>query len=140
MGKSTAFSGDWLNLIFKAVAIDGLAAPDGTEELYVSLHTGDVGDDGNQGTSEATYTGYARQAVSRDASGWTVAGNGVTNAADIVFGKCTGGSSTITHWAVGTDATGAGKVLYAGAFDDSLAVSQNIRPRIPAGELNISEE
>lgn len=40
--------------------------------LYISLHTADPSA-GNQTTSETAYTGYARVAVARTSSGWTVA-------------------------------------------------------------------
>lgn len=40
--------------------------------FYISLHTASPAG-GNQQTSEATYTGYARVAVARSAGGWTVA-------------------------------------------------------------------
>lgn len=42
---------------------------------YVSLHTGDPGEAGDQTTNEATYAGYARVAVARDSGGWTVTGS-----------------------------------------------------------------
>jgi hypothetical protein len=40
--------------------------------LYISLHTADPGEAGNQSTSEATATGYARQPVARSSAGFTV--------------------------------------------------------------------
>jgi hypothetical protein len=40
--------------------------------LYVSLHTADPGAAGNQTTNECAYTSYARVAVERSATGWTV--------------------------------------------------------------------
>ena len=63
----------------------------------------------------------------------------VENAAEVAFPQCTGGSNTITHFAVGTKATGTGKVLYKGALTASLAVSNGITPSFAAGALTISE-
>ena len=61
--------------------------------LYVSLHTADPGEAGEQTTSETAYTNYARVAVARSAAGWTVAGNNASNAAAVAFPACgaTGG-------------------------------------------------
>lgn len=143
MSKGNTFENDFLKLIFLAAAIANIAddaAASPLTNLYVSLHTGDVGEAGDQTTSEATYTGYARVAVARTSGGWTVTANAVENAATITFGACTAGSNTITHFAVGTASSGAGKVLYKGALTASLAVSAGITPSFAAGALDISED
>lgn len=139
MSFGNTFENDLLELIFKATAIANVAdnaASSPLANLYVSLHTGDVGEAGDQTTSEATYTSYARVAVARSGSGWTVTANAVTNAAEIAFPAATGGSNTISHFAVGTASSGAGKVLLKGALSASLAVSSGITPRFAAGELD----
>lgn len=51
----------------------GLRGSSTAGNLYISLHTSDPGATGDQTTNEATYTSYARVAVVRSASGWTVA-------------------------------------------------------------------
>lgn len=108
------FNNDAITLIGDAAGVLGSAA-DGS--LYVGLHTADPGEGGDQTTSEATYTGYARIAVARTTGGWTVTANAVANAAAITFGKRTDvGSETITHFLVGTDSSGAGKLLYKGSL------------------------
>lgn len=143
MSKGNTFENDLLKLIFNATAIANIAdnaASSPLTSLYVSLHTGDVGEAGDQTTSEATYTSYARVAVARTSGGWTVSTNTITNAAEIAFPACTGGSNTITHFAVGTAASGAGKVLYKGALSASLAVSSGITPKFAAGELDGTED
>jgi hypothetical protein len=84
---------------------------DAITSLYLSLHTADPGEGGDQTTSEATYTSYTRVAVSRSASGWTVSGATATNAALIQFPQCTGGSNTITHVAIGTASSSTGQIL-----------------------------
>lgn len=143
MSKGNTFENDFLKLIFQATAIGNIAdnaAASPLTNLYVSLHTGDVGEAGDQTTSEATYTGYARVAVARTSGGWTVTANAVENTAAITFGQCTAGSNTITHFAVGTASSGAGKVLYKGALTSSLAVSTNVIPEFAAGALDISED
>lgn len=143
MSKGNTFENDFLKLIFQATAIGNIAdnaAASPLTNLYVSLHTGDVGEAGDQTTSEATYTGYARVAVARTSGGWTVTANAVENTSAITFGQCTAGSNTITHFAVGTAISGAGKVLYKGALTSSLAVSTNVIPEFAAGALDISED
>src|SRR6478752_2043907 len=132
MSKGDTFESDLLKLIFQAVAIANMADNAATSplaNLFVSLHTADPGDTGDQTTSEATYTGYARVSVVRTSSGWTVSGTNPTkasNAAAINFPACTGGSNTITHAGVGTATSGTGKLLYSGALTSSLAVSNGI--------------
>ena len=74
--------------------------------LYLSLHSADPGETGDQTTSEIAYTGYARVALTK-ASDWTDAGSTFTNANLEQFPICTGGSATATHFAIGTSLSGA---------------------------------
>ena len=146
MSKGNVFENDLLLLIFNNTNIanigdaTGLRGSSTAGSLYVSLHTGDPGEGGDQTTSEATFTSYARVAVARSGAGWTVSGNAVSNAAAVTFPACTGGSNTITHFAVGMSSSGAGKVLYKGALSASLAVSNGITPSFAIGELDITED
>lgn len=50
----------------------GLRGSSTAGSLYIALHTADPGATGNQTTSEATYTSYARVGVVRSNSGWTL--------------------------------------------------------------------
>jgi hypothetical protein len=143
VSKGNTFENDLLKLIFNATTINDLAENDTTSpatNLYVSLHTADPGEAGDQTTNETAYGSYARIAVARTSGGWTVSGNGVENAAAITFPQCSSGSATITHFAVGTNSSGAGKLLYSGALSSSLAVSTNITPEFAAGALDITED
>jgi hypothetical protein len=143
MSKGNTFENDLMKLFFQGTAIANLAdnaASSPNTNLYVSLHTADPGEAGSQTTSEASYTGYARVAVARTSGGWTVTNNSVTNAAAITFPQCTGGSNTISHFAVGTASSGAGKILYKGELTASLAVSNLIIPEFASSTLTISEE
>jgi hypothetical protein len=123
-----------------ALLFNGTALPWANANLFVALHTADPGEAGDQTTSEATYTGYARVSVARDAGGWTVAGNQASNTAEITFAECTGGSNTITHVSVGLLSSGASQILYKGALTASIAVSNLITPRFPAGTLVMQED
>jgi hypothetical protein len=108
--------------------------------FYISLHTGDPGEAGDQTTSEATYTGYARVAVARSGSGWTISGNNASNAAAVTFGACTAGSNTITHFGIGTASSGAGNLIASGALSASLAVSAGITPEFAIGALDVNAD
>jgi len=137
-----------LKLLFNNVALTGIGTTAGLPgtttpgNLYVSLHTADPGNAGEQTTSETNYGGYARVAVARTASGWTITDNAFTNTATVQFPACTSGSSTVTHVGIGTAATGAGKLLWRAAFGTppALAVSIGIAPKfdpdVLAGEVN----
>jgi hypothetical protein len=143
MSKGNTFENDLMKLVFNATAIANIAdnaASSPLTNLYVSLHTGDPGEAGDQTTNEATYTSYARVAVARSGSGWTVTANEAENAALVQFPQCTGSSNTITHVGVGTAASSTGKLLYKGALSSSLSVSSGIQPQFAAGALTVSED
>lgn len=145
MPKGNTFITDFLTHVFCNSAIplvgDATGLPGATTvgSLYVSLCSADPGAAGNQGTSEISYTGYARVAVPRLAVSWTVTNQQVQNAAIILFGLCTAGSGTATHAIIGTSSSGAGKLLYSGALASSLAISNNITPQINATAITITE-
>ena len=133
MAKGTTFDNDFLKLIFNATGISGLADNTATSpitSLYVSLHTADPGAGGSQTTSEIAYTGYARVAVVRTSSGWTVTANSVSPAAVISFPAGTGGTGTATNFAVGTASTGTGKILYTGTISPTIACGNGVTPQL----------
>ena len=135
MSKTNTWETDLLNLVFKNVSASligdatGLVGSGTAGSLYVSLHTADPGEAGDQTTSEAAFTSYARVAVARGAS-WTVTGGSVSPAANIDFPACTGGSATITHFGVGTASSGAGKLLYKGTVTPNIAVATGVTARL----------
>lgn len=136
MSKGNTFENDLLKLIFNGDAIANIADDAGASpltDLYVSLHTADPGEAGNQESSECAYTSYDRVAVARTSGGWTVTGNSVSPVADIDFPQATGGTETATHIGIGTDASGAGKLLYSGAITPNISISNGVIPRIGTG-------
>ena len=145
MSKSNACETGLLELIFKntnfALIGDatGLRGSSTAGSLYVSLHTSDPGEAGDQTTNEIAYTSYARVTVARSGAGFVVTGNSVSPAATVTFPTGTGGSGTATHFGVGTASSGAGTVLYAGALTSSLAVANGIQPQFAAGALDVTE-
>lgn len=146
MSATNAFETDLLELIFNNTDIAligdaaGLQNSASAGSLYVSLHTADPGETGDQTTNETVYTNYARVAVARSGAGWTVSGNNVSNAAAVTFAQCGATGATITHFGVGTDATASGSLLFKGALDASLAVSAGITPEFAAGALDVTAD
>jgi hypothetical protein len=136
MSKTNAFENSLLLLIFNNTDIAGIGDVAGLQNsatagsLYVSLHTADPGEAGSQTTSEIAYTSYARVAVARSGSGWTVTGNSVSPAATISFPAGTGGSGTATYFGVGTDSSGAGTLLYKGAISPPIVCGSGITPQL----------
>jgi hypothetical protein len=135
MSKSNTTENDVVKFMFNATAMPAYGA-----NLYVALHTADPGEAGDQTTNEATYVGYARAAVSRDGAGWTVAGNSASNAAEITFPECTGGTNTLTHLSIGIAASGPSQILYKGPLTAPIDVSNLITPRFPAATLVTQED
>lgn len=143
MPKSTPASNAILALIFNATPWADIAENDSSSpatNLYVGLHTADPGVGGSQLTNEAAYTNYARVAVVRTTSGWDVPAGGATaNAALIQFPQCGASGANVTHVSIGTAASGAGQVLYAGALGSPLAVANLIQPQFAPGDLDVTE-
>lgn len=136
MSKGNTFENDLLKLIFNGDAIANLAdnaASSPLTDLYLALHTADPGEAGSQTTSECAYTSYARKAVARSGSGFTVSGNSVVLAADQSFPAATGGTETATHFSVGTASSGAGKILYKGAISPTIAIATGVTPILTTG-------
>lgn len=111
----------------------GLRGSTTAGSLYVSLHTADPGEAGDQSTSEISYTGYARVAVARSGAGFVVTANSVSPAADVVFGQMTAGTGgTVTHWGIGTLASGTGTLLFSTTYTPNQTVANGVTPRVLA--------
>ena len=135
MSKSNTCENAILKLIFTAVDWENIAENDSTSpltNLYVSLHTADPGEAGDQSTSETTYTNYARVVVARTAAGWTVTTNSVSPAANIDFAECgvTPGAA-ITHFGIGATAIGGASTLYySGTVTPNITMAAGVIPRL----------
>lgn len=123
-----------LNLFFNAttfanIAINATSGP--LTNLYVSLHTADPGETGDQTTSECTYTLYARVAVARTTGGWNAATTGVTTpVAAITFPNGSGGSGTATYWGIGSLSSGAGVLYGSGPISPNIVTGSGIQPQL----------
>lgn len=141
MSKSNSWETAMLQLLFEnsnAANIGdatGLRGSSTAGSLYFSLHTSDPGEAGDQTTNEIAYTSYARVAVARSSSGWTVTGNAVAVDANVVFPAGTGGSGTATHWGLGTASSGAGVLLYKGSISPSIVCGSGVTPTLTAGTV-----
>lgn len=142
MSKSSAFENDLLKAIFNSSNIANLLDNAGSSpltNLYIALHSSDPGDAGNQSTNEISYTGYARVAVARDTTGFTVTGSVVNPKNNINFGICTAGTTTATYWSVGKLGSGAGQILYSGTITPSIAISTTVTP-VLVPQTSITED
>lgn len=131
MSKSNAFEGDLLGLYFNAdpianIAINATSSP--LTSLYVTLHTADPGETGNQSTSECNYGSYARVAVARNSGGWTRTSSSVSPTAEISFPQCTSGSNTATYAGIGRASSSTTQIDYSGALASSIVISTGVTP------------
>ena len=117
--------------------------------FHVALFTSDPTEPGAAGT-EASYTGYARVAVTSSLANWagtqgagtTVASSGTGGASSnnnvITFGAPTSGPQTLTHWALMSASTGGNMWLY-GALTASRTVNNgDAAPNFAAAALAIT--
>lgn len=131
--KSDALEKLFIDQIFAGLQMSTYAT------LYVSLHTASPTDAGDQTSSETTYGGYQRQAVSVPA-GWTASASQAVNAADLLFPTATSGSDLITHFAIGTQASGTGTLLYHAALVGSVQIAVDVQPKFVAGAITVTED
>jgi len=147
MSKADTYENDYMKLVFNNVAIPligdaaGLLPSTAAGSLFLALHTADPGEAGNQSTSETAYTGYARIGVARSAAGFTVTANAINLVANADFGLCTALPGTaLTHFSIGTAASGVGKVLYKGTLTPNVAVAVGVIPRITTAANLVTED
>lgn len=145
MSKSDALENAYLLLLFNNTNFanvgdaTGLRGSSTAGSLYITLHTADPGETGTQTTNETAYTSYARVAIARSGSGFTVTTNSVSPAADVSFPACTGSTSTITHFGIGTASSGTGILLYSGTVTPNIAVATGVTPIVTAASTVIED-
>lgn len=134
---SNALENGLLELLLKNTTFAGIGDSTGlvgsstAGSFYLSLHTSDPGEGGDQTTNEVAYTGYARVAVARSGSGWTVTGNVASPVADILFGECTASpGDPATHVGIGTDSSGSGILLLHGELSPAITIDEGVQPKI----------
>ena len=109
----------------------------GPTDLYLSLHEGSPAASSEtafQTSNEITgYTGYARTAIVRTTSGWTVADAGsgdwgAKNAATVAFTANGGATNYVVNdlWiGLGTDSSGTGNLLFYGQCDATTLLTMS---------------
>lgn len=133
MSKTNNWENSILLLLFNATATTNVAdnaASSPLTNLYVSLHTSDPGETGTQSTSECNYGSYARVAVARSGSGWTVTANSVSPASAINFPEATSGTNTATHFGIGSLSSGSGVLYYKGAITPNISITSGVTPSL----------
>lgn len=143
MSATNVFENGLLSLIFENANYanvgdaTGLRGSTTAGVFYISLHTASPGETGTQTTNETAYTGpYGRVSVARSSAGWTVTSGVAENDSAITFPTCSGGTSTLTDFGIGSDASGTGNLFMFGALTASLAVSSGITPSFAANALD----
>lgn len=135
-GLGSTFANDLAKLLLNATAIALIADNAATTpltSLYVSLHLADPVA-GDQSTSEVSYTGYARVAVVRTAGGFSVTGRVGSLVANAAFPADTAGTQgTVTHFAIGTLASGTGKIIGCGTFTPNAVLAVGPGPIVASG-------
>lgn len=133
MSFSNSAESSILKLIFNAtlwanVAINATSSP--ITNIFVSLHTADPGEAGDQTTSEITYTSYGRATVARTTGGWTETTGSISPVANIDFAAGTGGSGTATYFGVGTLVSTAGVLIMSGTISPNIVCGNGVTPRL----------
>lgn len=145
LGSQSEF--DLLSLLFLNTAwvnignAGGLLGSTVAGSFFIALHTANPGQAGNQSTSEAAYSGYARVAVARSGSGWMLSGSDPTTSANVsatTYPTSASGPETESYFSIGTLSTGAGEYLWFGPLVTPLVVNIGITPSFASGQLTAS--
>ncbi len=144
MAANNGFADDLLSLIITNVSAanvgdgPGLLKSAGDGNYHISLHTVALGPStADQGVNEAAYSGpYARVAVARNVSDWSVASQKAQNDNVITFPTATS-SETEVHFGMGFATSGATKLDMDGDLTSDLAVSNGVTPEFAVNALDI---
>lgn len=133
MSASNALENNFLLLLFNAttwanIAVNATSSPN--TAISYALHTADPGETGNQTTSEAAYTNYARVDVNRNSGGHTVTANSVSPAANVDFPAGAGGSGTATYFSQGKTGGSTTDIHVSGAVSPTIAMGNGVTPRL----------
>jgi len=135
MNKTLAFRIAFLKLLLNGTPLANIwdnAASSPKTSIVLSFHSSDPGTTGDQTTNEVTYGSYARVAVNRDGTGWTIdPTTGIaTPTTTILLVAPTSGTGSITHVGLGRDLTGAGYLFYTGAILPVIVITVGRQPQI----------
>jgi len=105
-------------------------------QLYLALYSTNP-TDADTGT-EASYTGYTRQAVTFGAPQLSGGAAVIQNSAAITFAVVPAASGSIAYAGLKTSATG-GDLIYYGSLAATYTLSQGVQPIVQIGSLTVSE-
>ncbi len=98
MSKVDGSETSLLNLILAAKPWTSVAvASTASTSIWVSLHTADPADTGDQSTNEISYTGYLRKVTNRTTVDWNCLSGSASPLAVITFATCTASSTVIAR-------------------------------------------
>jgi hypothetical protein len=102
--------------------------------FYYALHTADPKEFDD---AEVIYTGYARVAVARSATGFTVAGNMAYNYADIQFPERTNVGATVValYFGIHTASSGVNNLFASAQLIIPLSIVKGVLPPYGPGNL-----
>lgn len=133
-GKSNTQISKILNAEFNAASYSSPAT------LYFALWTATLSASSTGSTAgEASYTGYARVAVTANTTNFPTSSGGaaIQNGTAITFAANAGSLQTMTYVAI-CDASSAGNILYWGSIT-STAINPGDTPQINVNGLTASE-
>lgn len=139
MPFSTGFAQEVLSLIFENDDIANLGDASGVQGSSVngSVEVALL----KTGGSEADYTGYQRQEITRNTANWNIISTTLSNANDIAFPTCTGNAQTIIGFKIFYGANGTtpySTELGNGTLTSSVAIAVGETPQFEAGALTIT--
>lgn len=130
-GVGTTHANRILNATFGVDAAANMPAT-----YYVALMSASPAN--GAGGTELSGNGYARVAVTNNATNFAAAAGGVkTNATDIAFPTATGDWADAAYWAI-YDASSGGNLCHYGNFDSVVSVDNGQDAVIDAGALVIT--
>ena len=142
MSATNSFETSFLALLFNNDAITGIGdagglLPSAAEgSLYIAMFTQDPGEAGAV-ANECVYGSYARVAVARNDTEWSVVDNLASNINTITFPECSSGTETATYVGIMSGVSGD-NMLISLELTSPLMIAAGVQPQFSANELRIS--
>lgn len=141
MARSNTLETGYLKLLYQNVDLanigdaTGLRGSTTAGNFYAALFVTNP-TDADIGT-EASYTGYARVPIVRTVSGFTVSGNVVSNAVQVLFPTNTGSTQTVFYVGVMTASSG-GDLMHHGVLGSALETENGDAPKFEIGNFTVT--
>lgn len=136
MSATDLFETSVLKIAFTDVADANWTALMAATSWWISAHTTDPGETGDQTIGEAAYTDYERVELARDTTDLTVSNDTVENLVAVAFPVCSGSpGDPIRYLGFGLDQTGAGAMQFVYELLEPFEMSVSAQPYFDVGEL-----